>query len=69
MPTAWAASYWSFGKFIKAARQISQLKADVFMTSARMAAEYGSIGTPTLGRAKNNSSRSVTSGVARSTLT
>ena len=38
MPTDWAASYWSLGKFISAARQISQLKADVFMTSARMAA-------------------------------
>ena len=69
MPTACAASYWSFGKCVERARQTSQLNAEVFITSARIAAEIGPIGTPTFGRAKNKSSSSVTSGVARSMLT
>ncbi len=38
MPTDWAASYWSFGKFINPARQISQLKAAVLRARARTAA-------------------------------
>ena len=69
MPTDCAASYWSLGKFIRLARHTSQLKAEVFMVSARIAAETAPIGTPMLGRAKNSSSSSVTSGVARSMLT
>ena len=69
MPTDCAASYWSFGKCLSEARQTSQLKAEVFITSARIAAEIGPIGMPILGKAKNNSSSSVTSGVARRMLT
>ena len=69
MPTDSAASYWSFGKSIRPARQISQLKAEVFITSARMAAETAPMGTPTFGRAKKMSSSNVTSGVARRMLT
>ena len=45
------------------------VNADVLMTSARIAAEIGLIGTPIFGSAKNNSSSNVTSGVAREMLT
>ena len=69
IPTDCAASYWSLGKPISAARQTSQLKAEVFITSPRIDAEIGLTGTPILGSAKNSSSSNVTSGVARSTLT
>src|SRR3981081_1553464 len=69
MPTDVGASYCSFGKFISADRQTSELNAEVFMTSATIAADIGLIGTPMLGRAKNSSSNRVTSGVARNMLT
>ncbi len=69
MPKARRRLVLVLGKSVSAARQTSQLKAEVFIVSARIAAGIGSIVMPRFGRAKKNSSSSVTSGVARNMLT
>ena len=69
MPNARAACNWSEGKSTSAARQISQLKADVFNSSAITPAGAGLISTPSSGNAKKTRSVNVIAGVARMSLT
>ena len=69
MPVDCAASIWSLGRSISAARQISQLKAEPLSMSANTPAATGPSVMPTLGSAKKMSNSKVINGVARSTLT
>ena len=69
MPTDFAASIWSCGKFSKAARQISALNEDVTIASVAMPAVTAFSSSPNIGRPKNSNIASVTAGVARMMLT
>ena len=69
MPKARAASSWSFGKFMRPARQISQLKAAVIKARVDTAAVHAPISMPSVGTAKKMSRQSVTAGVERNRLT